>query len=148
MTKEMKKSDMSEEEALETKEDIVSDEMLLGIYSEILDNVRQDRGEIDEYLGRFADMVINEGDATTSSKEAVVNLMKMKTDQSDKMSKIADLMTRVKMKEKDASKFITKQNGDVINIGSSIPNKRALLETMEEAAEKSRSKKNDSQTQS
>lgn len=149
--KDIEKSDIPEDDVSITAqedEDIVSDQMLLGIYSEILDNVRQDRSEIDEYLGRFADMVINEGDATTSSKEAVVNLIKMKTDQSDKMSKIADLMTRVKMKEKDVSKFITKQNGDVINIGNNGPSKRALLEQIEAAAEKSRRKENDSQTQS
>jgi hypothetical protein len=58
------------------------------------------------------------------------------------MSKIADLMTRVKLKEKDAAKFITKSDGAVINIGN-IPNKRALLEQIEEAAENARSKKSD-----
>ena len=134
--KDIEKSDIPEDDVSITAqedEDIVSDQMLLGIYSEILDNVRQDRSEIDEYLGRFADMV---------------NLIKMKTDQSDKMSKIVDLMTRVKMKEKDVSKFITKQNGDVINIGNNGPSKRALLEQIEAAAEKSRRKENDSQTQS
>ena len=124
--------------------DLVSDSMVLGVYAEIMNNVRKDRKEIDEVLGKFADMVINEGDATTSSKEALVNLLKMKTDQSDKMTKIADLMTRVKLKEKDASRFVTKQDGTVINIGNTGTSKRALLEQINEAAEKARKNKNDS----
>ena len=124
--------------------DLVSDSMVLGVYAEIMNNVRKDREEIDEVLGKFADMVINEGDATTSSKEALVNLLKMKTDQSDKMTKIADLMTRVKLKEKDTSRFVTKQDGTVINIGNTGTSKRALLEQINEAAEKARKNKNDS----
>jgi len=43
-------------------------------------------------------MVMNDGDATTSSKEALVNLVKVKTDLQDKMLKAADLMTRLKIK--------------------------------------------------
>ena len=124
--------------------DLVADSMVLGVYAEIMNNVRKDREEIDEVLGKFSDMVINEGDATTSSKEALVNLLKMKTDQSDKMTKIADLMTRVKLKEKDTSRFVTKQDGTVINIGNTGTSKRALLEQINEAAEKARKNKDDS----
>jgi hypothetical protein len=43
-------------------------------------------------------MVINDGDATTSTKEALVNLIKTKVDLQDKMLKAADLMTRLKLK--------------------------------------------------
>ena len=68
----------------------------------------------------------------------------MKTDQADKMTKIADLMTRVKLKEKDTSRFVTKQDGTVINIGNTGTSKRALLEQINEAAEKARKNKDDS----
>jgi hypothetical protein len=85
-----------------TKEEcIVEDQKLLGLYDEILSNCRSDRTEIDSTLANFLDMVVNDGDASSATKEAVVNLMKTKTDISDKMTKIADLMTRIKLKDKD-----------------------------------------------
>jgi hypothetical protein len=80
---------------------LVPDEMLVGIYGEIIDNLRKDREEIDGLLGSFTEMVMNEGDATSASKEALVNLMKIKSETADKMAKIADLMTRVKMRDRD-----------------------------------------------
>lgn len=83
---------------------LISDEMLLGVYGEILDNIRLDRVQIDEYLNEFANMVINDGDATTSSKEALINLIKTKSDMADKMTRVADLMTRIKLKDRDTYK--------------------------------------------
>jgi hypothetical protein len=83
---------------------LISDEMLLGVYGEILDNIRLDRVQVDEYLNEFANMVINDGDATTSSKEALINLIKTKSDMADKMTRVADLMTRIKMKDRDTFK--------------------------------------------
>ena len=65
---------------------LIDDDQLVGIYHEITDTLREDRKEIDELLDNFSNMVFNEGDASNASKEAVVNLMKMKTDTADKMS--------------------------------------------------------------
>jgi len=99
---------------------LVSDDMLLGIYGEIIDNLRNDRTELDEILGNFIEMVINGGDATTSSKEALVNLMKIKSETSDKMAKIADLMTRVKLKEKNTyHPYLNAKQENTINISDS-----------------------------
>lgn len=83
------------------EEKVISDAALVGMYAEIMDNVRKDRLEIDGLIQNFADMVINEGDSTSASKEALVNLIKIKSDTADKMTKIADLMTRVNMKERN-----------------------------------------------
>lgn len=77
---------------------LISDEEYLGFLDEIMTNIRDDRKQVSDYLDNFADMVINSGDATTSSKEALVNLVKLKLDLQDKMLKTADLMTRVKLK--------------------------------------------------
>ncbi len=94
---------------------LIADEQLLGVYDEVLTNIRKDREEIDELLAKFVDMALNDGDATTSTKEAVVNLIKIKTDTSDKMSKIADLMTRVKMRD-PFPKYLAAHQNNTINI--------------------------------
>lgn len=77
---------------------LITDQQYLGVLTEIIDNIREDRKQVSDYIDNMADMVINDGDATTSSKEALVNLVKIKTDLQDKMLKAADLMTRLKLK--------------------------------------------------
>ena len=59
---------------------VISDEQLLGIYNEILEDLRNDRKEVDAILSNFVEMVMNEGDSTSASKEALVNLTKLKSD--------------------------------------------------------------------
>jgi hypothetical protein len=80
---------------------IVADEAILSLYDEIINNCRKDRESIDDLLKNFIDMVLNDGDASSASKEAMVNLIKIKSDTADKMAKVADLMTRMKLKERD-----------------------------------------------
>jgi hypothetical protein len=77
---------------------LISDDQYLGLLDEIINNIREDRKQVSEYIDNMADMVINDGDATTSTKEALVNLVKVKTDLQDKMLKLADLKTRLKLK--------------------------------------------------
>jgi hypothetical protein len=77
---------------------LITDDQYLGLLDEILSSIREDRKQVSDYIDNFADMVMNDGDATTSTKEALVNLVKVKTDLQDKMLKTADLMTRLKMK--------------------------------------------------
>jgi hypothetical protein len=77
---------------------LISDDQYLGVLDEIMGNIRDDRRDVSEYIDKFADLVINDGDATTSSKEALINLIKVKVDLQDKMLKAADLMTRLKLK--------------------------------------------------
>lgn len=77
---------------------LITDSQYLGVLDEIMNNIREDRKQVSDYIDNIADMVINDGDATTSSKEALVNFVKIKTDLQDKMLKAADLMTRLKLK--------------------------------------------------
>lgn len=77
---------------------LIPDEKYIGLLDEIVDNIREDRKQVSDYIDNFADLVINSGDASQPSKEALVNLMKIKTDLGDKMAKVAELMTRVKVK--------------------------------------------------
>lgn len=114
---------------------IVEDEVLLGVYDEILQNCRKDRESIDEVLANFIDMVFNDGDSTSSTKEGIVNLMKTKSDISDKMSKVADLMTRIKLKSKDTYKpYLNAHQHNNINIESS--NRRKIIERIQKKDKK------------
>jgi len=115
---------------------IISDDNLLGVYGEVMTNLRSDRDQISDLVDTFSNMVINDGDCSTSSKEALVNLIKTKIDTSDKMSKIADLMTRIKLKSPDTFKPYMngnkKDNGNTINIyDSSGINRKSLMEKIQ-----------------
>ncbi len=102
----------------ESEENLITDEALLGVYGEVLNNLRDDRNQINMFLNEFAEMVINSGDASSASKEALVNLARAKVEASDKMARIADLMTRVKLKEKDTfPRYLSAQQKNTINIG-------------------------------
>lgn len=112
---------------IENENDLIEDEALLGIYGEVLRNLRDDRNQIDTFLNEFAEMVINGGDASSASKEALVNLVRAKVEASDKMSKIADLMTRVKLKERDTfPRYLSAQQKNTINIGSGGEKKQLI----------------------
>ena len=112
---------------------LITDEKYVSIFDESLEDIRQNNKEIDYYLSLFADMMGNGGDATSSTKEAVVNLLKIKSDSVDKKAKILDLATRIKLKERDTfPKFMAKQS-NTYNITNkktviSAEEKRALIE--------------------
>jgi len=120
------------------KECIVKDEEVLDLYDEILQNCRKDRENVSEVLTNFLDMVMNDGDASSASKEAIVNLLKINSDVNDKMAKIADLRTRIKLKEKDTYPryLAAQQNNKVVIEGS----KREMIKTINKLAQR---KKND-----
>ncbi len=116
----------------ESKE-IVTDDQMIGLYNEILGLIREDRQEINEVLSSFINMVINEGDASTSSKEALVNLMKIKSETANSMSRVMDLLVRVKMRDKSIPGYIAQHQHNEIKIQG--PPKRKLLEALAKRAE-------------
>lgn len=117
---------------------LVTDDMLMGVYGEILERNKKDRNEVDDILSNFVEMVINEGDASNASKEALVNLIKIKTDITDKDIKIADLMTRILLKEKNTMPDWQKAKQNTINIiDQTGTSKRALIEAIEKSKGKS-----------
>lgn len=155
MTKESESKDITERQVddiiAQTEEggelarpNIISDEALLGVYSEIMDDIRKDSEKVDEILDNFVDMVINEGDSSNSSKEALTTSLKIKTDLADKKIKIADLMTRLKMKDNNTWKpwMGSKSQGTNLTIiDQSGMTKREIIEA-------AKRKKNDEQKQS
>ena len=115
---------------------IISDESLLGVYGEIMDNLRDDRSQVSGLVDTFSNMVLNDGDSSTASKEALVNLLKTKIDATDKMAKIADLMTRIKLRQPDTfSPWMNKgkeKSGNTINIyDASGVNRKSLMERIQ-----------------
>lgn len=134
MENEKKDTNLIKKEEIEKNENlsIVSDKDLLGIYDEIIVNFRQDRNQVEDLIQTFSNMVVNDGDSSSSSKEALVNLVKAKIDATDKMSKIADLMTRIKLKQPDTYQpwmNKNKKETNTINIyDSSGINRKTLME--------------------
>lgn len=121
---------------------IISDDTLLGVYGEIMDNLRSDRNQVSSLVDTFSNMVLNDGDSSTASKEALVNLLKTKIEASDKMARIADLMTRIKLKQPDTFQpWMGKgkdKGGNTINIyDSSGVNRKSLMEKIQKEKRKS-----------
>jgi hypothetical protein len=115
---------------------LVSDDMMLGVFSEIMNQIREDRSEIKGLVSNFVEMVINEGDSTTASKEALVNLLKLQTDTSLSMTKVADLITRIKLKEKDTfPRYLAAHQNNTINVGASAE-RRELIKQVQKIQKK------------
>ncbi len=121
----------------ERRPDLISDEKLTGVYDEILDMLRKEHHQVTDYIDNFAEMVVNGGDPSTSSKEALVNLVNIRTGIPDKMAKIADLMTRLKMKQPDTYKpYLNATQTNNVIIGDSTDERRALLDAIKKAKKK------------
>lgn len=117
------------------EECIVGDQQILGLYDEILENSRKDRQHIDEILANFVDMVMNDGESSSASKEAIVNLLKIKSETNDKMAKVADLMTRIKLKERDTyPRYLAAQQNNKVVIENS--SKRDFLKLVNKFKDK------------
>jgi hypothetical protein len=135
---EEKKTDLVKEEPKEKQ--LIEDQQLLAIYERVLDNIEKDREEVSEILANFLDMVMNDGESSAAAKEAVVSLMKIKTDTADKVVKIADLMTRIKLKEPNTfPRYLAAQQKNVYNFGpakSENDTKNMLMDEIEKASKK------------
>jgi hypothetical protein len=119
---------------------LISDNQYLTVLEGIMNEIKEDRKQVSDYIDTFADMVINDGDATTSSKEAFVNLVKIKTDLADKSLKIADLMTRLKLKNTYAysGPHLNAMQQNNFNIGSESSdfNRKELIRAINHAKKK------------
>ena len=84
-------------------------------------------------------MVVNDGDASSASKEAVVNLVKAKSDANHQLIEIAKLMTNIKLKERSiidpaVNRAIHAQQNNIYNIGKPEETANILLEEIEKAS--------------
>lgn len=119
--------------------ELVSDDDLLGMYEDAISLIEKDRKQTDEVLENFINMVMNEGDGSSASKEAICKLLELKLKAVDSFTKIADLKTRIKLKEQNTFPAYLAQH-NTYNLGGANSNKRQLL--MKEI-DKKRKKPND-----
>jgi hypothetical protein len=88
-------------------------------------------------------MVMNDGESSSASKEAIVNLLKIKSETNDKMAKVADLMTRIKLKEKDTfPRYLAAQQQNHITIESG---KRDVLKSINKMIANTKKENHDKQ---
>lgn len=119
----------------EGQKEIVSHEQMTELYSEILTLMRDERGQINEMIDNFANMVFNEGDASSASKEALVSLVKNKTDVTKNMTHVMDLLMRALLKDRDTFKpYLNATQHNEIKVTGSA--KRQLLEKLAKRAKK------------
>ena len=115
---------------------LISDQQYLSVINEIIENIRDDRKQISDFIDNMANMVINEGDATSASKEALVNLVKAKTDLQDKMLKAADLIFKTKSKAPANSVSALQQNNYNFGAETTDFSRRELIKALNQAKKK------------
>lgn len=90
--------------AIQTVEDaeqevpIFDNDEIRQMHFHILENIKNDSENLDTVINYFHEVVVDNGDASNSSKEALVNLIKIKTDLNDQMTKIYSEMLKTKNK--------------------------------------------------
>ena len=120
----------------EEEKALIPDEIWMGWCNEVMNNLRQERQEVDEVKHNFIEMVINEGDSTSASKEALTKLFEIKAGISEKMTKVLDLATRVKLKERDTfPRYLAAHQNNTINLGDSAA-KRELIKQIQKMQKK------------
>jgi hypothetical protein len=122
----------------EEKESIIPPELILGLFDESLNDIKKQGEQLDTLIDAFVDMVINGGDSTTSSKEALVNLVKIKTDTTNNKSKILDLMTRIHLKDKDTFPRYLNLHAQQTNNIAGPTDKRELIKHLNKIQKKNK----------
>ena len=113
--------------------DLVSDDRVIEYYEEAMNCIKEDREEAYERYLDFADMSINDGDPSSATKEALVNLLKLKNEGVNQMIKILDLWTRMKMKERTTSSQIyAYQQNNKYDMAKANPNVKKLIKMAKE----------------
>lgn len=119
---------------------LIPDEVWLGWCHEVLNNLRQERQEVDEVKQSLVEMVINEGDSTSASKEAMTKMFEIKAGISEKMTRVLDLATRVKLKERDTfPRYLAAHQNNTINLDGNN-SKRELIKQLQKLQQKEENK--------
>jgi len=114
--------------------ELISDDKVVDYYEEAMACIKEDREEAhDRYLD-FCEMVINEGDPSSATKDALVSLLKLKNDSVDQMIKILDLWTRLKMKDRATNSqiYAYQQNNRYEGSARGNPNVKKLIKMAQE----------------
>ena len=74
---------------------LIEPEQIVNLVQTVMTDIDKEKIEIQEAYVNFAEMVFNAGDATSASKEALVNLLKLKSDLVDKKTRMLEMMMKV-----------------------------------------------------
>lgn len=77
---------------------LFEDDDIKKMHNEIISSIKDEAASIDSVIDYFHEVVVDNGDASSASKEALVNLIKLKSDLIDKMSKVYSEMIKTKAK--------------------------------------------------
>jgi hypothetical protein len=109
---------------------VVTNNEMVDMYKKIFSYMEADRGDSDEAFRTFMDMAVNDGDASHSTKECMVQLLKIRTECTNNMTKVMDLLMRYILKDRDTFPryLAANQENNIIFKGGS---KRQFLEKLE-----------------
>lgn len=109
---------------------VVTNDDMIEMYKKIFSFVEEDRKESGELFETLKDMAINDGDASHSTKEAMIQALRIKVESSDKATKVMDLLMRYILKDRDTFPryLAANQENNIIFKGGS---KRSFLEKLE-----------------
>jgi len=109
---------------------LVTNDEMVDIYKKIIGHCEEDRNEANDLFQCLKDMVINDGDANHSTKEAMIQALRIRCEAADKETKVMDLLMRYILKDRDTFPryLAANQENNIIFKGGS---KRSFLEKLE-----------------
>ncbi len=113
----------------ENKNEIVQADQIVSLCQDVLSDIATEKDEISQTFNNFSEMVFNAGDATSASKEALVNLLKIRSDLVDKKTRVMEMMLRAF--QKDGPKTVTAHQHNDIHISD----KRKLFQELDKQEE-------------
>lgn len=109
---------------------IVTNDEMVDMYRKIITHCEEDRNEANDLFQALKDMVINDGDASHSTKEAMIQSLRIRCEAAEKETKVMDLLMRYVLKDRDTFPryLAANQENNIIFKGGS---KRQFLEKIE-----------------
>jgi hypothetical protein len=110
---------------------LTTNEEMIEMYKKIINHCDEDRQEANSLFQDLKEMVINDGDASHSTKEAMMQALRIRCEAADKETKVMDLLMRYILKDKDTFPryLAANQENNIIFKGNA--SKRSFLEKLE-----------------
>lgn len=122
--------EMSATQSTKEEKPLITNDEMVEMYKKIFDHCEEDRKEADELFQSLKDMVVNDGDANHSTKEAMIQSLRIRCESADKETKIMDLLMRYILKDRDTFPRYLAQNQENNIIFKGGNSKRSFLENL------------------
>lgn len=109
-------------------DDLIPKEKVVAFLDEIADGLRGERSDTSRYIDDFYDMIVNGGDATSSTKESFVNLVRAKREVTSEMVRLLDLMVRLKSKDRSLPPVVQQVNE--YKMSAARPKKSSVMDRL------------------